>query len=128
MLLLKMSVLEISSLLIVSWKLEELIPSAMVDNGLNNMVHFPLCLQQCLINGFSWYDLSLDHNGQQTSVKWAEAMWNNKAEGIVHLKSSVFFSSSNIHNPGLYNLSIMIFKINIEIFDDIILRALDEVE
>ena len=38
-------------------KLKELIPAAMVKYGLNS-VQLPLCLQQSLINGFSWYGLS----------------------------------------------------------------------
>ena len=29
----------------------------------------------------------LGHSGQRTSVKCAEAVWNYKAGGIVHLKS-----------------------------------------
>ena len=31
------------------------------------------------------------HSGQRTSVKCAEAAWNYKAGGIVHLKSLRFF-------------------------------------
>ena len=34
---------------------------------------------------------SLGHCGQRTSVKCAEAAWNYKAGGIVHLKSPAFF-------------------------------------
>ena len=33
----------------------------------------------------------LGHSGQRTSVKCAEAAWNYKAGGIVHLKSPAFF-------------------------------------
>ena len=33
----------------------------------------------------------LGHIGQRTTVKCAEAMWNYKSVGIVHLKSSAFF-------------------------------------
>ena len=36
-------------------------------------------------------DLSLGHSCQRTSVKCAEAGWNYKAGGVVHLKSPVVF-------------------------------------
>ena len=59
----KLSVLEIplekeltaNCLVETRTKLEELIPAAMVEYGLNR-VQFPL--KQSLINGFSWYGLS----------------------------------------------------------------------
>ena len=35
----------------------------------------------------------LGHSGQRTSVKCAEAEWNYKAGGIVHLKSPAVFAS-----------------------------------
>ena len=35
----------------------------------------------------------LGHSGQGTCVKCAEAAWNYKAGGIVHLKSPAFFFS-----------------------------------
>ena len=67
-------------------KLEELIPAAMVDYGLNR-VKCPLWLQQSLIKWFliAWF--TLGHSGQRTSVKCAEY----KAGGVVHLKSPAFF-------------------------------------
>ena len=34
--------------------------------------------------------VTLGHSGQQTSVKCAEAVWNDKAVGVVHLKSPAF--------------------------------------
>ena len=67
-------------------KLEELIPAAMVIYGLNR-VQRPLWLQQFLIKWFPMVWFPLDHSGQQTSVKCAEAAWNYKAGGVVHLKS-----------------------------------------
>ena len=79
-------------------KLEELIPAAMVKYGLNR-VQLPLRLKQCLINGFSWYSLSQGHSGQRTSVKCAEATWNYKAGGIVHLKSPAIFFVRFVHTP-----------------------------
>ena len=33
----------------------------------------------------------LGHSGQRTSVKCAEAAWNYKSGGVVHLKSSAVF-------------------------------------
>ena len=44
-------------------KLEELIPTAMVEYGLNR-VQLPLWLQRSMIYGFSLYGLSLGHSGQ----------------------------------------------------------------
>ena len=38
-------------------KLEELIPAAMVEYGLNR-IQLPVWLKQSLVNGFSWYGLS----------------------------------------------------------------------
>ena len=61
----------------------------MVDCGLSR-VQLPLWLQQSLINGFSQYDLSLGHSGQQTPVKCAEAMWNYEVRGVVNFKSPAF--------------------------------------
>ena len=72
-------------------KLEELIPAAMVDYDLNK-VQRPLWLQQSLIKLFLMVWFTLGHSGQQTSVKCTEAMWNNKAGGVVHYKSPAFFS------------------------------------
>ena len=93
----KMSVLEIpldkeltaNCLVETRKKLEELIPAAMVKYSLNR-VQLPLWLKQSLINGFSWWFV-LGQGGQRTSVKCAEAAWNYKAGGIVHLKSPAFF-------------------------------------
>ena len=61
----------------------------MVKYGLNR-VQLPMWLKQSLFNGFSWYGLSWA-SGQRTSVKCAEAAWNYKAGGVVHLKSPAVF-------------------------------------
>ena len=71
-------------------KCEELIPAAMVDYGLSR-VQRNLRLQQPLIKWFIMIWFILGHSGQRTSVKCAEAAWNNKAGGAVHLKSLAFF-------------------------------------
>ena len=71
-------------------KLEELILAAMVDYGLNR-VQLPLWLQQSLIKWFLMVWFTLGHSGQRTSVKCAEAMWNYKAGGKVHLKPPAVF-------------------------------------
>ena len=72
-------------------KLKELIPPAMVDYGLNRVQHL-LWSQQSIIKLFLMIWFSLDHSGQRTSVECAEAAWNNKAGGVVHLESpAVFF-------------------------------------
>ena len=94
----KLSVLEIplekeltaNCLVETHTKLEGLIPAAMVKYGMNR-VQLPVWLKQSLINGFSWLWLVLGHSGQRTSVKCAEATWNYKTGGIVHLKSPAFF-------------------------------------
>ena len=62
----KLSVLEIpldkelaaNCLVETPTKLEELISAAMIKHGLKR-VQLPLWLKQSLINGFSWYGLSL---------------------------------------------------------------------
>ena len=71
-------------------KLEELILAAMVDYSLNR-VQLPLWLQQSLIKWFRMVWFTLGHSGQRTYVKCAEAAWNNKGGGVVHLKSPAFF-------------------------------------
>ena len=65
--------------------LEELIPIAMVDYGLNR-VQRPFWLQQSLIKWFLMVRFTLCHSDQWTSVKSAEAVWIYKAGGVVHLK------------------------------------------
>ena len=62
----------------------------MVKYGLNR-VQLSLWLKQSLINGFFLVWFVLGHSGQRTSVKCAEAAWNNKVGGKVHLKSPAFF-------------------------------------
>ena len=51
-----------------------------------------------------WFTLS--HSGQRTSVKCAEAAWNYKSRGVVHLKSPAFFlsQSGKKQNPYLLTL------------------------
>ena len=56
-------------------KLEELIPAAMVDFGLNRLQRL-LWLQQSLIKWFLMVWFTLAHSGQRTSVMCADAMWN----------------------------------------------------
>ena len=58
-------------------KLEELIPAAMVEYGLNSVQH-PLWLQQFLIKWFLMEWFTFGHSGQRTYVKCAEAMWNTE--------------------------------------------------
>ena len=71
--------------------LEELMPAVMVDYGLNR-VQRPFWLQLSLIKWFLMVWFTLGHSGQRTSVKCTEATWNNKAGGVVYLKSpSLFF-------------------------------------
>ena len=80
----KLSVLEIpldkeltaNCLVETCTKLEELIPAAMVDYGLNR-VQRPLW-QQSLIKWFLMVWFTLVHSGQRTSAKCAEVMWNTK--------------------------------------------------
>ena len=48
------------------------------------------------------------HSGQRTSVKCAEAVWNNKARGVVHLQSPAFFSLYTIKR---IKLSVFILRL-----------------
>ena len=95
-------------------KLEELILAVMVDYSLNR-VQLPLWLQQSLINGFSWYGLSSGHRGQRTYVKCAEATWNYKAGGVVHLKIiyPFFFRLLTYLTVKLFQGNVMLSKISI---------------
>ena len=71
-------------------KLEELIPAAMVDYGLNRLQR-PLWLQQSLIKWFHMLWFTVGHSGLRTTVKCAEATWNYKAGGHSALKITCFF-------------------------------------